>query len=625
MADPLLDDLDASQRAAVTSPAAPLAVLAPAGAGKTRVLTRRIAYRLREGDAAARHVLAVTFTRQAAAELVDRLARLGVEAELTAGTFHALALAQLRRRAAEQGRTAPTVLASKARILAPISGGGRGSHALVADLAAEIEWAKARMLAPHEYSAAARAAGRRSPRPPDQVARAYEEYEATKRTKRLCDFDDLLWWCADAIERDGTFAAAQRWRFRHLFVDEFQDATPLQLRLLRAWLGDRSDLCVVGDVAQSIYGFAGADAGPLARFREHFPGGDVVALTRNYRSTPQIVAVSEVVLEDEAGVARGPVSAARPGGDAPELREYADDDAEAAGVADALWRAFTAGVPWHRMAVLFRTNAQAARFEAACARRGVPFRSPAPDRPTDDPEVRAVLDELRRADRAAPGRPFAHHLTDLVAMPADDGNAGGSDEDTEHNFDDPALDPDVAVARAEARLAAARRVHRLGCEYLAADGGPGTLAGFTAWLDVATRTDLAPRPGVDLLTFHRAKGREWHVVFVTGLERGLVPIARSDEPHLLAEERRLLHVALSRATDALHLSFARTRAVGRRRIAREPSPWVEGLRRRASEVAGAPVDRRDELAALRATLAAASPPAPRRRGRSPEPGRTPGR
>ena len=236
--DALLHDLDPLQHDAVTSEAAPLAIIAPAGSGKTRVLTRRIAYGAREGRVVARHVLAVTFTRKAAGELVSRIGRLGVDGRITAGTFHAIALAQLRRHATERNREAPRVLDHKARLLGPIVGGrGAASTVAVADVAAEIEWAKARLISPDGYAAAADAAGRRTPRGFGEVSRLYAGYEAEKRRRHLLDFDDVLSRCAEAIARDEEFAAGQRWRFRHLFVDEFQDATPLQLRLLRAWLG----------------------------------------------------------------------------------------------------------------------------------------------------------------------------------------------------------------------------------------------------------------------------------------------------------------------------------------------------------------------------------------------------
>jgi DNA helicase-2/ATP-dependent DNA helicase PcrA len=593
--DDLLDGLDARQREAVTTDARPLAIVAPAGSGKTRVLTRRIAWRTRRDDAEPRHVVAVTFTRKAAGELVERLAALSV-AGVTAGTFHALALAQLRRRAHEQGRAAPTVVASKARLLAPIlDARRRGRTVLISDVSAEIEWAKARGHTPDAYARAAIAAGRHPPLPPADLADAYARYEDEKRRRRCGDFDDLLAWCAAAIEQDATFAAAQRWRFRHLFVDEFQDATPLQIRLLRAWLGDRNDLCVVGDPAQAIYAFAGADAGPLTEFARHFPGGTVIALDRNYRSSPQIVAVAERALDAAAGVART-VGSVRADADAPTIRGFADDAAEAVAVAQGCWEAYVEGVPWNRIAVLFRTNAQSARFEAACARRGVPCRLPASGRFVDRPIVRALLDELRAAARDGLGRPFSQHLADVTAA-ADPAHA-----DTVES--EPGADAAAELRAHRAELAA------LGRDYLATEDGPGSVAGFVGWLDLATRGEQDAGTGVELLTFHRAKGLEWRVVFVTGLEHGLVPISWATGPEQLAEERRLLHVALGRAEDSLHLSWAERRGKPRDHRPRAPSPWLEALAHGVAAVAPAPVDRRAGLADVRAALAAANPPQP---------------
>jgi DNA helicase II / ATP-dependent DNA helicase PcrA len=595
--DALLDGLDARQRDAVTSETNPLAILAPAGSGKTRVLTHRIAWRAREARIDARHVLAVTFTRKAAGELVDRLRGLGVDG-VTAGTFHALALAQLRRRAAGEGREPPTVLASKTRLLGQlVRSSGPTRSAILADLAAEIEWAKARMVRPAEYVAAAARAGRRT-RVPERVAELYARYEIEKRKKRCGDFDDLLWWCAEAIDHDPTFAAAQRWRFRHVFVDEFQDATPLQVQLLRAWLGPRTDLCVVGDVAQAIYGFAGADATPLAAFTEHFPGGSVVALDRNYRSTPQVVAVAEAVLGAGAGVDRMPVQASRPTGRAPRHRVYDDEVAEAAGIAQKCWEAFVEGVPWHRIAVLFRTNAQSSAFETALAGRGIPCRLPSASRFVERPVVRTLLEQLRAIERQSRGRPFAEHLADLAQ----------DDEETEADAGA------VASAATQERRDHRDALLRLGRDYLGTDDGPGSIAGFVAWLDLATRGERTEEPGVDLLTFHRAKGLEWQVVFVAGLERGFVPISWATSPAELAEERRLLHVALGRAEDELYLSFARQRTMSGRRVRRDPSPWLELLENRARAVAPPSVDPRVELAALRGALAGATPaqPVPRR-------------
>jgi len=587
---------------AVTADAAPLAIIAPAGSGKTRVLTRRIAYRAREGRLAPKHVLAVTFTRKAAGELVSRIGRLGVDGRITSGTFHAIALAQLRRHATERNQEAPHVLDRKARVLGPlVRERGAASSVAVADVAAEIEWAKARLIGPDAYEAAAQEAGRRPPRGAGAVAQLYAGYEAEKRKRRLVDFDDVLSRCADAIARDEEFAAGQRWRFRHLYVDEFQDATPLQLRLLRAWLGTEHDLTVVGDPAQAIYGFTGADASPLIAFGRTFPGGQTIVLARNYRSTPAVVALAEAALGGAAGDRRRAPEAVRPDGAPPTIAAYDDDDAEARAVAEACWQNHAAGVPWHRMAVLFRTNAQSSHFETAFTRRGVPFRIGEGQRFAMRPPVRALLDELRESEKKLPGRPFSHHLADLAL-----------DDEGEHVDDD-------APAAVEARATDDARAHRdalldLGRDYLEAVGGAGSVTEFATWLDTATGGETGGAHGVDLVTFHRAKGLEWTVVFVTGLERGLVPISWSTSPAAQAEERRLLHVALSRAEDDLHCTWARARSVGTRRAPREPSPWLGLLEHEANHAPHGLLQRRraprDHLADVRATLAAASPASP---------------
>ena len=549
--DPLLRGLDATQREAVTADATPLAILAGAGSGKTRVLTRRVAWQAARARVDPDHVLAVTFTRKAAAELVARLSRLGVRRQVTAGTFHAIALAQLRRRCADRDRPMPGVLARKARILAPWMP-GRGAAATVAgaEVAGEIEWAKARLVPPDGYEAAVTAARRDPPRLAAEVASLYERYERERRRRGVVDFDDLIWWCADALETDAEFQATQRWRFRHLFVDEFQDVSPAQLRLVRAWLGDRTDLCVVGDGDQAIYHFAGADPSYLTNFSRHFPGASVVRLGRNYRSSPQVVAAAGALLADGDGP-RPAVSTPRPDGPPASIAAYPDDEAEAIGVAALLRREHGPDRPWSAMAVLYRTNAQSARFEEAFARDGIPIRVRGTSRFLERAEVRAALDALAEAATTAPGRPFSSHLNDLAASATE-----ASEEQREH------VDALVRLAR----------------EYLAADGGPGTAAGFRAYLDVALRgsdDDGAGGDVVELLTFHRAKGLEFDTVFVTGLERGLVPIAHAGTPAERAEERRLLYVALSRAQRALHLSWARQRTRGLRTLQRKPSPWLQ--------------------------------------------------
>ena len=481
-ADKLLSDLNDRQREAVTTLASPLAILAGAGSGKTRVLTRRIAWLAAEGVIDARHVLALTFTRKAAGELSDRLGKLGVRRAVTSGTFHGLALAQLRRRWLDRGESVPALLERKSRILAPLLGGGPSVGAEAAEVAGEIEWAKARLIVPDGYEAAVAAAGRATPRPAGEIASLYDRYETEKARRRVVDFDDLLWRLADALETDAEFAAVIRWRHRHLFVDEFQDVNPAQFRLIRLWLGDRRDLCVVGDDDQAVYGFTGADAGFLVHFGRHFPGAGLVRLEENYRSTPQVLAVAHAVLP--GGPRRKkPLRPTLPDGPLPTITAYASDRDEAAAVARALQASHQPGAPWAGIAVLYRTNAQSAPLETALRAAGVPYRVRGAARFLDRPAVAAALGELRRAAAAAPGLPLVAHLAGLGEWAEE---VGGGEEATRE-----------------------RREHvdalvRLGHDYLDADlaypgnsprpAADGTAAGFVAYL-VTVLAEDAVLPG----------------------------------------------------------------------------------------------------------------------------------
>ena len=584
-ADRLLSDLNDRQREAVTSLTTPLAILAGAGSGKTRVLTRRIAWLAAERVIEPRHVLAVTFTRKAAGELSDRLGSLGVRRAVTSGTFHGLALAQLRRRWRDRGQSVPALLERKSKILAPLLGGGPSVGAEAAEVAGEIEWAKARLVAPCGYEAAVTAAGRATPRPAGEIASLYERYETEKSRRGVVDFDDLLWRLADALESDAEFAAVIRWRHRHLFVDEFQDVNPAQFRLIRLWLGERRDLCVVGDDDQAVYGFTGADAGYLVHFARHFPGAGVVRLEENYRSTPQVLAAAHAVLPGGSRQ-RKPLRPTVADGPIPTVTAYASDREEAESVARALQAAHQPGAPWAGSAVLYRTNAQSAPLEAALRGAGVPYRVRGAARFLDRPAVAAALEELRRAASAAPGLPLNAHLAGLLEWAEE---AGGGDQATRD-----------------------RREHvdalvRLGHDYLAADEEGGTAAGFVAYLvtvlaeDDPTRTDA-----VELLTFHKAKGLEWPAVFATGLERGLVPIAYAETPAALAEERRLLYVALTRAERELHLSWAQRRTLGGREMSRQASPYLTSIEAALAAFApGGDGDWQAAVAAERARLARA--------------------
>ncbi|MDQ4132849.1 MAG: ATP-dependent helicase, partial [Actinomycetota bacterium] len=542
--DHLFDGLTPAQRHAVAVDAQPLAILAGAGSGKTRVLTRRIAHRVTTASAQAQHVLALTFTRRAAGELSSRLTALGIRERVAAGTFHAVAYAQLRRRWADHGERPPALLEHKARLLVPLLPRSPDIGEIhPGEIAAEIEWAKARLIDPSGYERAVGAAGRRPSLPAAAVASIYERYEHEKRRRSLVDFDDLVLLCAAALDHDREFAVAQRWRFRHLFVDEFQDVNPAQFRLLEGWRGDRPDLCVVGDPNQAIYSWNGADPTYLTAFGRHFPEATVVRLEENFRSSPQVVAVANAVLAGGVGT---PLRAAAADGPPPTVTNFATDRDEAEGVARALRRAHGAGRPWADLAVLTRTHAQLVLVEEALRAAAIPYRLRGSAAFLDRPEVKEVLTDLRRRP---PGTALATAIADLTE--------------------------EVRAATEVERRQNIETLLRLATDQLAVDP-VANLDGFVAWLLATLRAGDYGTAGdaVDLGTFHAAKGLEWPVVFVAGLEQGLVPIAHAESPEARAEERRLLYVAVTRAECELHCSWAERRTFGNRTLTRAPSPYL---------------------------------------------------
>ena len=572
----LLEGLDDEQRLAVISPAQPLVVLAPAGSGKTRVLTRRIAHRIAIGASDPRHVLALTFTRKAAGELTDRLARLGLRGDTTAGTFHGVAWGCLRARWADQGRTPPTLLDRKARVLRDLvpRGAGREGRSTTADLAGEIEWAKARMITPDTYVEAVAAAGRRAPLRAELVADAYRAYEDHKRRAGLVDFDDLLGLCARALEDDERFAAAQRWRFRHLYVDELQDVNPLQFRLLEAWRGTSYDVTAVGDPQQAIYGWNGADAGFLLDIRRHWPPAEVIELDRSYRSTPEILEAAATVLRTAKQPARA-IRAARPTGTWPRVAAHPTDRDEAIAIARAVRRAHEPGRPWADQAVLVRTHAQTTLLAEALREAGIPHRVRGASAFLERGGVRRALRDLRDA-----AVPLGTALADLELSLEDDLRSVELDL---LDLDDDSR-AQLLARHLDEREALALLV-RMGRDYLRLDplGGAGT---FAAWLAATVRSEGDAGPGgdaVDVATFHAAKGLEWRVVHLAGAEDGFVPVAHAKSAAARAEEARLLYVAMTRAQRVLRISWAEQRAFAGKVVGRRPSPWLAPLEQLAGD------------------------------------------
>lgn len=566
--DELLAGLDDEQRDAVTRPHVPLLVVAGAGSGKTRVLTRRIAWRCATGLDDPRRLLALTFTRAAAAELRHRLRLLGLRDDVRAGTFHSVAWAELRALRAERRRPAPTLLDRPARLLARLLPDGVGGR-VVGEVAAEIAWARARLVPPEDYPPAAAAAGRTPPIPPAELAEVAHRYAEEKRHRGLVDFDDLLEELAAAIEADPTVAAAQRWRSTHLYVDEYQDLNPLQARLLDAWAGEAGQVCAVGDPNQAIYGWNGADPTLIDRFAERHPGAEVVAVDTSYRSSPQVLAVANALLD--AGRCGGVrLRAVRPDGPVPEVAGYLDGDAEAAAVARACIDLRLPGAPWSHQAVLARTNAQLDVIEAALRAVGVPCRVRGRTPFVELPAVRAALRELD----GAPGG-FDAGLAALAArVEAGGRDPDGGDPDLEELDDlraggsgtpgDDGDGDDGAVLARFVELAAA---------YRREEARPDA-RGLRAWL-AANVDDVAGGDGVELRTFHAAKGLEWPIVHVCGVEDGFVPVAGARTPEALAEERRLLYVAITRAERVLRITWAASRRFGDGDpVPRHPSPHL---------------------------------------------------
>ncbi len=394
----LLAGLDPEQREVTLAARGPVCVLAGAGTGKTRAITYRIAYAALSGTVDPAHVLALTFTVRAAGELRGRLRQLGT-GQVRASTFHAAALRQLNYFWPRVvGGRPPQLIGSKAGLVREAAKRARvrldGSSGALADAAAEIEWAKAIQVRPDGYARAAAAAGRSAGAGADNLAAVYAAYEDLRRERHLIDFESVLELTA-AILIDSRAAADQvRDTFRHFVVDEYQDVNPLQKLLLDAWLGARDDLCVVGDPNQVIYSFTGATSSYLTGFTAEFPGATVVRLVRDYRSTPQVVAVANQLIKSAA-----PLAAQRPPGPRPVLTEYPDDTAEAAGLADRVRALLAAGVPAREIAILVRVNADTERFELALAEAGLPYVIRGAERFYERPVVRQALVLLRGAAR----------------------------------------------------------------------------------------------------------------------------------------------------------------------------------------------------------------------------------
>ncbi|MDS1272554.1 ATP-dependent DNA helicase UvrD2 [Lipingzhangella sp. LS1_29] len=564
----VLDGLDPEQLQVARSLHGPVCVRAGAGTGKTRAVTHRIAYAVASGVVAEQQVLAVTFTTRAAGEMRTRLRALGAP-RVQARTFHAAALRQLSYFWPQAvGGPQPTLVQNKATGVgqAARSCGLNLGRTELRDLTSEIEWAKVTQTRPAHYEEVVAAANRATPLPPRDVARVFDAYEELCREQNLLDFESLLELTAGLLNDRPDIAETVRRQYRYFVVDEFQDVNPLQKLLLDAWLGDRDDVCVVGDSSQTIYSFTGASPRFLLGFPERFPHATVVELVRDYRSTPQVVHLANELLRSQTGTSGAGhlelVAQRQPGPD-PVFLECDDEPAEAAAVANRITALMDSGTPAREIAVLFRTNAQSATYEQALADAGVPYVVRGAARFFERPEIRQAVHTLRGAGKAASTDAEDPDLVTTVRQVL--GPLGMTEQPPEGR-------------QARERWESLAALVQLAEEVVQEHGPAATMATFTAELDARMATEHAPEtPGVTLASLHSAKGLEWDAVFLVGLTEGTMPIVYAEDEPQIAEERRLLYVGVTRAREHLYLSWALSRSPGGRRN-RTPSRFLDGLR-----------------------------------------------
>nr|WP_274707358.1 ATP-dependent DNA helicase UvrD2 [Corynebacterium curieae] len=559
--------LDEDQLRAATAPRGPVCILAGAGTGKTRTITYRIANLVDQGFVSPQRVLAVTFTARAAGEMRDRLRTMGV-AGVQAQTFHAAARRQLKYFWPQVAGDLPwQLLDNKFPLVARAvrSVGLDNSKDMIRDVLAEIEWAKSALVSAEDYESVIADTERSAPADPAKVAEAFRRYEQAKATPDMMhlDFDDLLMHIAGAIENVPAIAETFREQYRTFVVDEYQDVTPLQQRVLNAWLGERDDLTVVGDANQTIYSFNGASPDYLLNFSRTYPDGTVVKLQRDYRSTPQVTDLANRVIGKATGRAAGTrleLQGMREPGPEPTFKAYESEEIEAQEVAGQVLTLLDQGVPASEIAILYRINAQSEQFEQALADAGVVYQVRGGEgffrRPEILEAIRVLIAATRRED--LPDDPVSIARAAFVQL-------GLS-----------ATEPQGAQARErwQSLNALVRLIEKI------VESTPGIdLNGVLGELRRRSTDKQAPAmEGVTLATVHAAKGLEWDAVFLVGLTENLMPINHAikagDEQ--VEEERRLFYVGITRAREHLALSWALAKTTGSR-SSRERTRFLDGI------------------------------------------------
>ena len=561
-AEALLATLDAEQRTAAEATLGPVCLLAGAGTGKTTAITHRIAYGVATGVYSPSRVMALTFTARSAAELRGRLRMLGTTG-VAARTFHASALSQLGFFWPQViGGLMPRILDSKGRVIAHAAETLklRLDTATLRELAAEIEWRKVSRLTLDQYAKLAHGRALPAALDADKMVALHRAYEDVKDERRQLDFEDVLLATAGMIESEPWVAQQVREQYRFFVVDEYQDVSPLQQFLLELWLGERQDLCVVGDASQTIYSFAGASSSYLLGFPSRYQNATLVRLESNYRSAPPIVATANRLMRGRPGAlvlsaaVREPQA---PTAAEPTLNAYQSDSAEARAVANQIAGQIAAGTRPQDIAVLYRINVQAAVLETALNDAGVTYQLRGGTRFFELPEVKQALMMLKGASVSTFGEPLFKTVSDVLRSLGWTQTAPESRGAVRDRWE--ALNAVMGLAEAAPAGTALRPFVDELFERSAAQHEP-TMAAVT------------------LATLHSAKGLEWDTVYLIGLSEGLVPITYAKGFDAIDEERRLLYVGVTRARRLLHLSWS---AAGLGRQAdRQPSRFLEELRNR---------------------------------------------
>ena len=552
----LLAGLDPEQREVATTLAGPVAVIAGAGTGKTRAITHRIAYGVAIGAYNPTSVLAVTFTTRAAGELRGRLQLLGAYG-VQARTFHSAALRQAQYFWPRiYGGELPAVVDNRMSLVAEAASRLRVKvdTPKLRDLVGEISWAKVSNVSVEDYPRLATEHNRvLASLDPETIGRIFAGYEAAKRDRSRIDFEDILLCAAALISDHPEVADAVRRTYRHLVVDEYQDVSPLQEALVNLWRGDRQEVCVVGDPAQTIHSFAGAKPGFLTDFARRYPSASIIRLVRDYRSTPQVVGCANKVMSQlaaEPGLRAVTLEAQRPPGPEPEFAQAPDEASEAAAVADWLVRLSAAGVPYRDMAVLFRINAQSPVVEQAFSELGIPYLVRGGERFYERPEVRQALLALRTEVRTTETGPGAgvggvEHVKAVLAT------LGWTPE------------PPTGAGAVRERWESLAALLSVAEDMSNGVNEPVDLAAIVAELERRAEAQHVPAAqGVTISTLHSAKGLEWDAVALLGVHEGSLPFALASTPDQIAEERRLLYVGITRARQHLRISWSRTRNGG---------------------------------------------------------------